>query len=164
MNNNVCTVPVKSLDTPPEWRSGLRHCITVQAVPLEILGLSPGSVAAGHDRETHGVAHNCPSVIRIGGLSGKDALVPSRTSDSCGGPGAVHADMVARCTRFLRHIGAAGFRVKWVLCQVAVRLGWVVFWRTRGSRPLSLLCPYGSCSDETRLTSNWITRKWGNKK
>uniref|UniRef100_A0A673ZHH3 P-type Cu(+) transporter n=1 Tax=Salmo trutta TaxID=8032 RepID=A0A673ZHH3_SALTR len=30
---------------PPECRSGLRHCIAVLAVPLEILGSSPGSVA-----------------------------------------------------------------------------------------------------------------------
>ena len=30
---------------PSEWRSVLRHCITVLAVPLEILGLSPGTVA-----------------------------------------------------------------------------------------------------------------------
>jgi hypothetical protein len=34
------------------------------------------------------------------GLAGRDVLVPSRTSDSCGGPGAVHADTVARCTVF----------------------------------------------------------------
>ena len=34
------------------------------------------------------------------GLAGIDVLVPSRTSDSCGGPGAVHADTVARCTVF----------------------------------------------------------------
>jgi hypothetical protein len=34
------------------------------------------------------------------GLAGKDVLVPSRTSDSCGGPGAVHTDTVASCTVF----------------------------------------------------------------
>jgi hypothetical protein len=39
----------------------------VLAVPLEILGLSPGSVAAGHDREIHGAAHNWPSVVRLRG-------------------------------------------------------------------------------------------------
>ena len=33
-------------------------------------------------------------------LAGMDVLVPLRTSDSCGGPGAVHADTVARCTVF----------------------------------------------------------------
>ena len=34
------------------------------------------------------------------GLAGRDILVSSRTSDSCGGLGAVHADQVARCTAF----------------------------------------------------------------
>jgi hypothetical protein len=68
-----------------------------------------------------------------------------------------------RC--FLRHIGAAGFRVGSALCQEAVRLGWVVFWRTHGSRPLPLPSPYGSCSNETRLTTtNWIPRNLGEKK
>ncbi|XP_052319470.1 uncharacterized protein LOC118394525 isoform X5 [Oncorhynchus keta] len=51
-----------------------------------------------------------------------------------------------RC--FLRHIGAAGFRVGCALCQEA---GWVMFRRTHGSRPSPLQSPYGSCSDETRL-------------
>ncbi|CAB1351343.1 unnamed protein product, partial [Coregonus sp. 'balchen'] len=40
-----------------------------------------------------------PVSSRLGeGLAGRGILVPSRTSDSCGGPGAVHADTVARCT------------------------------------------------------------------
>ena len=34
------------------------------------------------------------------GLAGKDVLVPSLTSDSCGGLGAVHTDMVARSMAF----------------------------------------------------------------
>ena len=63
----------------------------------ENLGLSP----AGREREVDGATHNWPSVIRVReGLAGRDVLVPSRTSDSCGGPVAVHADMVARCTVF----------------------------------------------------------------
>ena len=38
-----CLVPkIKEL-----WLSGLRNCIAVLAVPLEILGSSPGSAAAG---------------------------------------------------------------------------------------------------------------------
>ena len=56
---------------PPGWRSGPRHCIAVLAVPQEILGSSTGSVAAGHDRETHGVAHNWPSVVRVMGGFGR---------------------------------------------------------------------------------------------
>jgi hypothetical protein len=31
---------------------------------------------------------------------GRDILVSSHTSDSCGGPGAAHADQFARCTVF----------------------------------------------------------------
>ena len=92
---------------PPEGRSGLRHCFAVLAVPPEILGLSPGSVAAGSvwqclgDREAHGAAHNWPSVVRVReGLAGRDILVSLCTSDCCGGLGAVHADQVARCMVF----------------------------------------------------------------
>ena len=73
----------------------------VLAVPPETLGSSPGSVAAGRDREVHGATHNWPSVIRVReGLAGRDILVSSRTSDSCGRPGAVRANQVARCTVF----------------------------------------------------------------
>ena len=69
---------------PPGWCSGLRHCIPVLAVPPESLGSSPGSVAAGPDREVHGAKHNWPSVVRVReGLVGRDVLVSSRTSDSC---------------------------------------------------------------------------------
>uniref|UniRef100_A0AAZ3RZ17 Formin homology 2 domain containing 1 n=1 Tax=Oncorhynchus tshawytscha TaxID=74940 RepID=A0AAZ3RZ17_ONCTS len=81
---------------PPEWRSGLRHCIAVLAVPLEVLGSSPGSVAAGRDRETHRAVQVSSGLGE--GLTGRDVLVPSLTSDSCGGLGVVHADTVASCT------------------------------------------------------------------
>ena len=73
-------------------RSGLRR---------EILGSSPGSVTAGQDREVHGATHNWPSIVRVrDSLTGRDILVSSRTSDPCGGPGAVRANQVARCTVF----------------------------------------------------------------
>ena len=86
---------------PPEWLSGLMHCIAVLAVPLEILGLSPGSVTAGHARETMGWHTISPASSGLGeGLAGRDVLVPLRTSDSYGGPGAVYADKVAKCTVF----------------------------------------------------------------
>ncbi|CDQ82854.1 unnamed protein product [Oncorhynchus mykiss] len=35
------------------------------AVPPETLGLRPGSVAAGRDREVHGATYNWPSVVRV---------------------------------------------------------------------------------------------------
>jgi hypothetical protein len=70
---------------PPGWRSSLRHCITALAVPPEILGLSPGSVAASCAREAHGAVHNWPSVVRVReGLARRDILVSFCTSDSCG--------------------------------------------------------------------------------
>jgi hypothetical protein len=60
---------------PPGWRSGLRHCIAVLAVPPETLGLSPGSVAAGRDREVVGAKHNWPSVVHVREvLAGRDIL------------------------------------------------------------------------------------------
>ena len=41
----------------------------------------------------HGATHNWPSFVRVReGLAGRDILVSSCTSDSCGGPGAVHAN------------------------------------------------------------------------
>ena len=84
---------------PHGWHSGPRHCISALAVPPEILGSSPGSVAAGHDRAAHGAAPNWPSVVWVRkGLVGRDILVSSRTSDSCGR--LVHADQVTRCTVF----------------------------------------------------------------
>ena len=37
--------------------------------------------------------HNWPSVVRVKeGFAGRGILVSSRTSDSCGGPGSVHAN------------------------------------------------------------------------
>jgi hypothetical protein len=55
----------------------LRHCIAVLAVPLEILGPCPGSVAAGCDWETHGAANNWPSIVRVrGGFSRQGCSCP----------------------------------------------------------------------------------------
>ena len=63
------------------------------AVPPKTLGSRPGSAATGRDREVRGATHNWSSVIRVReGLAGRDILVSSRTSDSCGGPGSVHAN------------------------------------------------------------------------
>jgi uncharacterized protein (DUF1810 family) len=55
----------------------------------------------------------------------------------------MNADTAPGVRCFFRHIGAAGFRVKRALCQEAVLLGWVVFWRTHGSLPSPLSSPYG---------------------
>ena len=77
----------------PGWRSGLGHCIAVLAVPPETLGSRPRSVAAGRNREVRGATHNWPSVVQVReGLAGREILVLSHTSDSCGGPGAVHVN------------------------------------------------------------------------
>ena len=84
---------------PSGWCSVLGHCIEALAVPPETLGSRPGSVAAGRDQEVRGAMHNWPSVVRVReGLAGRDILVSSRTSDSCGGPGVL--TKVVRCTVF----------------------------------------------------------------
>ena len=62
---------IRDAHRPPEWCSGLRHCIAVLAVPLEILGWSPGSVTADRDRETHGAAHTWPSAVWVRGGFGR---------------------------------------------------------------------------------------------
>ena len=50
-------------------------------------------VVTGRDREVRGATHNWPSVVRVReGLAGREIPVSSRTSDSCGGPGAVRAN------------------------------------------------------------------------
>ena len=52
-------------------------------------------VTAGREREVYGATHNWPSIVRVReGLAGRDILVSLRTSDSCCGPGAVHANQV----------------------------------------------------------------------
>ena len=62
-------------------------------VPSETLGSRPGSVVTSRDREVRGATHNWPSVVWVReGLAGREILVSSRTSDSCGGPGAVRAN------------------------------------------------------------------------
>jgi hypothetical protein len=93
-------------------RSFVKIQITAPAVSPETLGSRPGSVITGRDREVREATHNWPSVIRVReGLAGREILVSSRTSDSCGGLRANPSLPGARC--FLRHIGAAGFRVEW---------------------------------------------------
>uniref|UniRef100_A0AAZ3Q4J5 Transposase Tc1-like domain-containing protein n=1 Tax=Oncorhynchus tshawytscha TaxID=74940 RepID=A0AAZ3Q4J5_ONCTS len=56
-------------------------------------GFAPRLCRTGRDREVHGATYDWPSVVRVReGLVGRDVLVSSRTSDSCGGPGAVRAN------------------------------------------------------------------------
>ena len=54
------------------------------AMPLEILGLSPGSVAAGHYRETHWAVHNWPSVIWVRGGFGRQGCPCALTTPVVG--------------------------------------------------------------------------------
>ena len=49
-----------NLRGPPEWRSGLMHCIAI-----------PGSVTDGHDWETHEAAHNWPSIVQVRRVFGR---------------------------------------------------------------------------------------------
>ena len=124
----------------------------LRALSSETLGSRPGSVVTGRDREGRGATHNWPSVARVReGLAGRDVLESSRTSDSCGGPGAVRANQGCQVhgvsSNTLVRL-ASGLDARCV--KEAVRLGWVVYWRTHDFQPSSLPSPYGSCSDETR--------------
>jgi hypothetical protein len=105
------------------------HCIEVLAVPLDILGSRPAAARRPMGQHTIG-----PASSGLGeGLADRDVLVPSRTSDSCGGPGVVHADQVVSSDTLVRLAsGLSGHCVKKQCGLVG-------------------LCPCGSCSDETRL-------------
>ena len=82
---------------PPEWRSGLRHCITVLAVPLEILVQVQARSQPATTERPMGQRTIGPTLARLGeSLARRDVLVPSHTSDSCGGLDAMHADTIAR--------------------------------------------------------------------
>ena len=62
-------------------------------MPPETLDSRPGSVVTGRAREVRGPTHHWPSVVGgREGLAGREILVSSRTSDSCGGLGAVRAN------------------------------------------------------------------------
>ena len=80
----------------------------------------------------------------------KDILVSLRTSDSCGGPGAVHANQGGQV-----HCVSSGALVRLasgldVRCDKEAVAWLVVYRRTHDFQPSSLPSPYGSCSDETR--------------
>jgi hypothetical protein len=83
------------------------------------------------------------------GLASRDVLVPSRTSDSCGGPGAVHGRQVYGVSPEALVRLASGLSGHCVMKQCG--LVGLCFGRTHDSQPLPLLSPYGSCSDKTRL-------------
>ena len=91
----------------------LRALYCSASCAIRVLGSRPGSIVTGRAREVRGATHNWPSVARVReGLVGRGVLVSSRTSESCGGLGAVVHGV--RC--FLWRIGAAGFRVGCALC------------------------------------------------
>ena len=49
----------------PEWRSGLRHCISVLEVTT-YPNLIPGCITTGHDWDSHrAVIPNWPSVVHV---------------------------------------------------------------------------------------------------
>ena len=113
-------------------------------MPPETLGSRLGSVAAGRDQEVREATHNWPSVVRVReGLAGRDILVSSRTSDSCGGPGAVHASQV--------HGVSAD-----TLVRLASGLDARCVKRTQG---LSL----SRARTGVVTTNNWIPQNWGVK-
>ena len=68
--------------------------------------------------EVRGATHNWPSVVRVReGFAGRDIIVSSHTSDSCGGSGAVRANQGCQVHGVSsEYIGAAGFQVGCALC------------------------------------------------
>ena len=77
---------------------------------------------------------------------------PSRSGDSCGGPGAVPVDSrqvfnVSSHTLVRLAYGLSGHCIK-------KQCGLVVFQGTRGSRTSPFPSPYRSCSDGTSLDTN----------
>jgi hypothetical protein len=128
---------------PPGWHSGLGHCNAALVVPPETLGSSPGSVVTGRVQEVRGAMHNWPSVVRVRkGLAGRDIPVSSRTSDSCGGPGAVRANQVARCTVF-PPTHWCNWLLGWMRAVLRSSVGCVS--GTHGFQPSSPPSLYGSC-------------------
>ena len=73
------------------------------AVPLEILGSSPGYGAGGRNRETHGTAHNWPSVPAGMSLFHRALATPVAGQAQC----TLTRPPGVQC--FRRHIGVAGF-------------------------------------------------------
>ena len=68
-------------------------------MPPETLGSRPGSVETGRDREVCGVCVGCTIGLASSGLR----RAWPRTSDSCGGPGAVHANQGYQVHSFSSH-------------------------------------------------------------
>ena len=122
---------IKTQARPPEWCRGLRHCIVVLEASL-LTGIQSRAVSqpaiTGRPMRCRTIGPASPSLGE--GLARQDVLIPSRSSDSCGRPGAC---MLTQC--FLGHISVAGFRVKQAVSQEVVRLGRVMFLRTHDSRP-----------------------------
>jgi hypothetical protein len=92
-------------------------------------------------------------------LAGRDVLVPSLSSDSCGGPGAYTLTRSPVGRSFLRHIGVAGFQVKRAVYQEEVWLGRVA-WLSTFASPESVreLQRW-----DMTVTTNWISQNWREK-
>jgi hypothetical protein len=95
--------------------------------------------------------------------AGRNVLVLSHSSDSCDGPDACTLTRSPGAWRFLRHIGATGFRVKGAVCQEAVWLGRSCF----GGRMVVNLrlsrVHTGVAAMGKTVTTNWVPRNWGEK-
>ena len=125
---------------PPEWRSSLRHCITVFEVSLQtrVLFQAVSQLAMTRRPKTQVIG---PALSGLG-----EVLVPLRSSDSLWWAGRLQAKLDGISSDTLVRL-ASGLSF-WL--KQAVRLG-VMFWWTLGSRSLPLPSPWGSCSDGTKL-------------
>jgi hypothetical protein len=141
---------VKSTSISVDGASRVAQWLRDSGYP-ETLGLHPGSVVTGCDREVRGVTHNWPSIVRVReGLAGRNILVSTRTSDSCGGLGTVRANQGCQ----VHSVSSDTLRLASGLDALCVKKQglWdgdakrVVYRRTHNFQPLSLPSPYGSCS------------------
>ena len=136
-------------------------------MPSESLGSRPGSVVTGRDREVRGATHNWPSVVRVReGLAGRDILVSSRTSDSCGGPGAVRANQgcqvhgVSSDTLVRLASGLDARCVKKQCGLVGLCIGGRMTFNLRLSRARTGVV---AMRQDSSYYNNWIPRNWGEK-
>ena len=96
---------------PPEWRSGLRHCIIVQTALLQMLV-----------RDMHEATHNWPSIVRVrGGFGQQGRPCPIALYRLPWRARPMHADTITRC--FHRH----NFFFLWMGIFVCIQCIKVIF-------------------------------------
>jgi hypothetical protein len=113
-NKSRYTLQKRKKTRPPEWCSGLRHCIAMLEASLQTQVQSRAVSQLAVIRSPKGRRTTGPALSGLReGLAGEAILGSSRSSDSLWRAGHLQAVLGSSVEqRFLRHIGAAGFGVK----------------------------------------------------